>query len=297
MKKLSIALAVAGAFAASSANAAMTLGDYDVGCLVPFAIHDATINTVVGITARNVDATPGIIVYWTFFDVNSNHVTDGQFAMTDYDQHGFSWAASAGTGLAGRIGYLTFFTGTAGGALTTDEIACNAFHITANDAAFIPAPAFTAGNLTAAGAADLTTLVNNDVIGLAGGTPVTATNTHMRYWIDGATGGRDTSVAVWTSNRSDDTYTVNIYNDAQGRKSVNFVLPNQELNVINPEAIVGRPADYLDGFIDWRHGTAAAPIAGTAGRSAWVAADNGFLTYSIVTDGATATQTLTAPTF
>lgn len=296
MKKLTIALAIAGAFAATGANASMTLGQYDQGCLVPSAFYNAGSNTVVGITS-----TVATNVYWTFFDVNSNHVTDGQFAMTANDQTAFDWSAQGGAGTSGMNGYLVFTSNLAAAgtalAANANAIACNAFQITAGDAAFLPAPNLALGDYSAVGI-NLTTLTALNVTGLTGGTPAAATNTHMRYWIDGATGGRDTTVVVWTSNRSDDTYTVNIYDDAQNRKSVNFTLPNQELNIINPETIVGRPATYLDGFIDWNHGTAAAPVVGLAARSAWVAADDGFLTYSVVSDPAFgATQTLTAPTF
>jgi hypothetical protein len=293
MKKLTIALAIAGAFAATGANASVTLGQYGQGCVVPSAFWNANSNTVVGITSTI--PTP---VYWTFFDVNSNHVTDGQFTMTGDDQYAFDWSAQGGSGTSGLNGYLVF-TSSPTSALATqaNAIACNAFQISAGDAAFLPAPYTLIGDYSAPGI-NLTTMTPTSLIGLSGGTPQNATNTHMRYWIDGATGGRDTAVVVWTTNAAADTYTVNIYDDAQNRKSVNFTLPNAELNIINPETIVGRPATYLDGFIDWNHGTAAAPITGVAGKSAWVAADHGFLTYSVVSDPAFgATQTLTAPTF
>lgn len=278
MKKLTIALAIAGTFAATGASA-MNLGQYDNGCLIPSAVHDAGTNTVVGLTS--IVATT---VYWTFFDVDSNHVTDGQFNMTANDQHAFDWAAAAGAGTAGMNGYLVFSADTDATATITagdvPAIACNAFQVTANDAAFIPAPNlnnvdYLATNLTVLGAADIITL--------AGGVPVASTGSHLRYWIDGATGGRDTAIAVWTAGIAAATYTVNIYDDAQNRKSVNFVLPNDELNLINPETIVGRPVTYVDGFIDWS-------------GAGYIALAGGLLTYSVVADPAFgATQTLINP--
>lgn len=303
MKKLSIALAIAGAFAASGANAAMTLGQYDTGCLVPVAMHSASTNTVVGLTS-----TTAATVYWTFFGVNSNHITDGQFTMTANDQTAFSWAANAGAGLAGVAGYLVFTADTAVAPAVPDgilnaagtaadlAIACNAFQVTANDAAFVPAPNLDITNYVAG--INLTTMNNASIIGLAGGTAPAATNTHMRYWIDGAANGRDTSVLVWTSDDAGGTYTVNIYDDAQNRKSVNFALPNAELNIINPETIVGRPANFLDGFIDWSLVTAGSGTTTNLNLLPRAAADNGLLTFSIVTDPAFgATQTLSAPTY
>lgn len=276
MKKLTIALAIAGAFAATGASA-MNLGQYDQGCLVPSAYHDAGSNTVVGITSKIATT-----VYWTFFDVNSNHVTDGQFPMTANDQYAFDWAAVAGAGTAGMNGYLVFTSGTGAAVVTgTKDIACNSFQVTANDAAFIPTPNL--ATVDYAGGVNLTTMSPTSILTLAGGVPGASTGSHMRYWIDGATGGRDTAIAVWTANVAKGTYTVNIYDDAQNRKSVNFVLPNDELNLINPETIVGRPATYLDGFIDWS-GAGYGLLAG------------GLLTYSVVADPAFgATQTLTNP--
>ena len=276
MKKLTIALAIAGAFAATGASA-MNLGQYDQGCLVPSAYYDAGSNTVVGLTSK-----AATTVYWTFFDVNSKHITDGQFAMTANDEASFSWAASGGAGTSGMHGYLVFTSGTAAAATTgTSDIACNAFQVTANDAAFIPVPNLATADY--AGGTNLTTMTPTSILTLAGGVPAASTGSHLRYWIDGAAGGRDTAIAVWTANPAKGTYTVNIYDDAQNRKSVNFVLPNDELNLIDPETIVGRPATYLDGFIDW----SGAGYAGLVG---------GLLTYSVVADPAFgATQTLTNP--
>lgn len=275
MKKLTIALAIAGAFAATGASA-MNLGQYDQGCLVPYAMHNASTNTVVGLTS-----TTGATVYWTFFDVDSNHVTDGEFSMTANDQHSFNWAAAAGVGTEDIPGYLVFTASDATAAVVAGlQIACNAFQISAGDAAFLPAPNLATGDYAVG---DLTAMDATSVVSLAGGVTAAAVGVHMRYWIDGATGGRDTSIMVWTADDASGTHTVNIYDDAQNRKSVNFVLPNAELNVIDPEAIVGRPATYVDGFIDWT-GAAFGALA------------PGLLTFSVVADPAFgATQTLTNP--
>ena len=44
---------------------------------------------------------------------------------------------------------------------------------------------------------------------------------------------------------------MNIYNSAQDRKSVNFILGETELSWFDPESIAGRPANFVDGFIAW----------------------------------------------
>ncbi len=290
MNKLSIALAVAGAFAATGAGAAV-LGEYDQGCLVPSAIYTTgATDTVVGITTRTANS-----VHWTFFDVNSNHISDGRINMTANDLHAFSLAGVAGALTSGIQGYLTISAVTAGTnalATTSEAIACNAFYVTAGDAAYIPAVSLTTSDYSAAAIANLTTLGPTSIVALGMGSgwvhtvspaedsAMQATGIHMRYWIDGATGGRDTSVVIWSANPQSATspYTVNIYNDAQTPQSVTMALPNAELNVYNVEAQVGRPAAFLDGFVDWSLTSALA---------------SGILVYSVVSDPAFgATQTL-----
>ncbi|HNQ49796.1 MAG TPA: hypothetical protein PKI22_10345, partial [Hydrogenophilus thermoluteolus] len=88
----------------------------------------------------------------------------------------------------------------------------------------------------------------------------------LRYFIDGtpnnATSGVDTRIVVWSTggqayyrdgagNKVKYFHTVNIYDDKQNRKSVNFDLTGDELDWFDPETIVGRPADFTDGFIEW----------------------------------------------
>ena len=83
---------------------------------------------------------------------------------------------------------------------------------------------------------------------------VTAAGTNMvsaRYYIDNAAGGNDTNIFVWSTGSQKGTHTVFMYDDKQGSASVNFKLDHTELDAFNPETIPGRPAAYLDGFINW----------------------------------------------
>ena len=73
---------------------------------------------------------------------------------------------------------------------------------------------------------------------------------------------------MWSTGSQKGTHTVYMYNDKQDSKSVNFELNHTELDAFNPEAIPGRPADYLDGFINWTpklktENTAATPTGGS----------------------------------
>lgn len=305
MKKLSIAVAVAGAFAATGAGAAV-LGDFDQGCLVPSAIHGSGADTVVGITARGITGAAGAAggaIHWTFFDVNSNHVSDGHLTVTNNDLASFSLAANAGALTTGVQGYLVFTAentvGTHGMATSAEAIACNAFYVTSNDAAFIPSPSLTQSDYSAAAQGNLSVLGPTSVVtlqsgsgftytiaaGPAGNSASAAVGVHMRYWIDGATAGRDTSVVIWSADSvavsSIGATTVNMYNDSQTAQSVTLSLPNMELNMYNPENQVGRPAAFLDGFVDL-------DLTG-----AWAAVRTGIFIYSVVSDTAFgATQTL-----
>ena len=64
--------------------------------------------------------------------------------------------------------------------------------------------------------------------------------------------GDTTEIVVWSAEDIGGAYTVNLYDDEQNRKSVNLVLPNAEQNTIDPSTITGRPASFVNGFIEWR---------------------------------------------
>lgn len=249
MKKIAIAAAVTAALSAGVAQA-YTVGTFSNGFVVPNVIHNgSTDTTAVGIIAREASA-----VYWTFFDQDSNHVTDGCFDMTKDDFHSFVWAKESGTGLEGKRGYLLFAA--AEGKcndgkyqLNSAAISGNAFQVdtAAQDVAFVPV---IDGPLTLAAGSDLTNLGPDSLTKIDGAAKGGQTM-YMRYFIDGKAGGDDTRIVVWSTGDQKGSHTVNIYNDAQDRKSVNFDLKHSELDLFDPESIVGRPANYTDGFIAW----------------------------------------------
>lgn len=226
------------------------MGTFSNGFVVPNVIHNGSTDT----TAVGIIALEQTGVYWTFFDQDSKHVTDGCFNVTANDFHPFVWANEAGTGLEGKRGYLLFAAAGEkcnGGAdpLNAGAISGNAFQVNtaAQDVAFVPV---IDGPLTLATGSNLTTLDANsltDITGAADG----GKTMYMRYSIDGKAGGDDTRIVVWSTGDQSGSHTVNIFNDAQDRKSVNFDLTHSELDWFDPEGIVGRPADYTDGFIAW----------------------------------------------
>ena len=285
MKKFALAAVAAAALTAGVAQA-YTVGTFSNGLVVPNVIHNGAANTTaVGIVNRTSITVP---VFWTFFDQNSNHSVDGCFGMTANQYTGFNWAANSGVGMEGKRGYLVFAVGAyAGPVATTAAAACgasnqllaasgaataqiagNAFYvdIAGKSVAFTPV---IDGPLTLATAAtNLTTMGATSVARVAGAatvlgsTPVVpagyvearanTTSMSLRYFIDGAVNsGNDTRITVWSTGNHSGSHTVNIYDNAQNRQSVNFDLKESELSWFDPETIAGRPAAFVDGFIDW----------------------------------------------
>ena len=260
MKKLAMTAVAAAAVLGAGAAHAYTSGTFSNGFVVPNVIHEASgATTAVGI----INTTDGNVpVYWTFHDQESKHVTDGCFVLTGKDYEPFVWSQKSGTGLAGKRGYLVFAVGnTATSTCGTSDaaaslaasslaiIAGNAFYVdpVAKDVAFTPV---IDGPLTLTG--NLTTLGPDSLAAVGGAAPVkNGQKISARYFIDGAAGGNDTSIVVWSTGNQKATYTVNMFDDKQNRKSVNFDLQHAELDWFNPEEIGGRPAAFLDGFIEW----------------------------------------------
>jgi len=119
------------------------------------------------------------------------------------------------------------------------------------------------------------------------------TQMSLRYFIDGPAGGNDTRITVWSTGNHKGTHTVNIYDNAQNRQSVNFVLAESELSWFDPETIAGRPAAFTDGFIEWNPSAlpADAPAAPAEGPIATIGGD--VVAYStIVAPAFGAVQTL-----
>lgn len=264
MKKLAIAAAAAAALTAGVAHA-YKLGTFSDGFVVPNVIHNGgNYSTAIGI----INATKATVpVYWTFFDQDSRHVTDGCFEMTANDYHPFVWAENSGVGLENQRGYLVFAAGSGSTCGPEPYINKNAmlsghalqYDIQAQDVAYLPV---IDGPIGVTSGTDLTTLGPSSVSTVGGAEPVGKT-LYMRYFIDGAAGGDDTRIVVWSTGNQSGTHTVNMYNDKQDRKSVNFDLKYAELDYFDPETIAGRPADYKDGFIVWNTSNAAPGLSGS----------------------------------
>ena len=273
MKKFAMsAIAVAAVLGAGAANA-YTSGTFSNGFVVPNVIKEANgATTSVGIINQS---GANAAVYWTFFDQESNHVADGCFMMTDKDFEPFVWSERAGTSMDGFRGYLVFATGSTGAnascntnqlGVGTGRIAGSAFYVdpVAKDVAFTPV---IDGPLTIAPTVNLSLMDASSLTAVTGAAQMAnSPKFSMRYYIDGAAGGADTSIVVWSTGDQRGTHTVFMYDTAQNRRSVNFKLNHAELDWFNPEDIIGRPANFLDGFIEWQPLVTPADYPGVAGQ-------------------------------
>jgi hypothetical protein len=281
MKKTALAVFVTGALGVSAANAA-TVTEFANGVLVPRVVTDQA-SPAIGQTAIGLNSCARGTVYWTFFDRDSVHVLDDQFDMTANDQADLIWNVSLNPGstrlfggqdVEQQEGYLVFIFDTTGDGMlqatvggSSDEpcLAGAAFqvHLGDNDVAFVPtmplnirpvAPGVVAGDFDEAGGAgtgvfidDLRAMDGNDIARLTAGANANDV-IFMRYFLDG---GASTAIYIWSTSQPDDG-TVQMYDNAQNRRSVNVSFDYEELNVIDPSAIVGRPPSFVDGFIEWR---------------------------------------------
>lgn len=280
MKKSVVAVALVGVLGVT-AHAA-TVSEFANGVLIPRVIDNGGGNaTAIGLTSCAAGT-----VFWTFFDVDTKHVLDDQFDMTEDDQVGLVWNTTdnpgtdrlfGGQGVAGEEGYLVFILDTDGpdpesttdrdGALSAttgnSDVPClagSAFQVnlTNDDVAFVPALPL---DIRPIGAGDfidddddgvyLPNLFDLDEVSVAGlNAGANGGDTlYMRYFL--ASAEDSTSIYIWSAQNLRGDYTVNIYDDNQARRSVNMRLDNAELNTVDPRTIIGRPSNFVDGFIKW----------------------------------------------
>lgn len=252
MKKLALAAVAAAAMMAGGAQA-YTAGTFSNGVVVPNVIHNGS-NLFTGVGLIN-QSSATVSVYWTFFNQDSGHVTDSCFTMTNKDYQGFVWNdATAGLGLANQRGYLVFAASnskdcTDSSAISaTAKIAAHAFTVdtATQDVAYLPVidgPLSITGDLSTMGAGSLTKV--DGALQTAG---AGAETLNMRYFLDA---GASTNIVVWSTGNQNGVHTVNMFDDKQNRKSVNFNLTHTELDWFDPSTIAGRPANFVDGFIEW----------------------------------------------
>ena len=231
-------IALMFAIYAGQANA-ITVSQLGTGLLVPSVIHNgAGVDTLVGIT--NGYSSP-VIVYWTFFDVNGNPVTNSNFTIPSYGFYPFDWKDKAAS-FANQEGYLVFTVGDGSGNIIFGNfLLADAFLVdtTAKDAAWVPV-------LTLNGPSDYKPGINLNSMG-PDSIKKTSYSTHVdhwiHFWIDPAFGAT-TTIKFWTVCNTTTALSEFFGTDGSITESV-FSLPNTRLNTIDPATLA--PPGSLDG--------------------------------------------------
>jgi hypothetical protein len=218
--------------------------------LVPYCVfYDSSRTTVVGVLSQAAGT-----VHWVFCDSDGIPLKRGQFNVAANQQYGFIWAVEAGDVPAGTVGYLTFAMdrAPADGTLDNGEnLSANAFYVdvTKSDVIFIPTVEATISALTNT---DPNTFLIKD-LDLAGwGYGTFAADLHLGYDIDGAPGGYDTNIIIFSAQDIASTQIIKVQ-DTNGNFAPDIAIPTpkKRLNIINPETVAGWPAGYHVGFIKW----------------------------------------------
>ena len=228
-----------------------SLNIYNNAILVPHAtFSSSSATTVAGITAKEAGT-----IYWTFFDQDGGHIDSGNFPVTANQMYPFNWSTEGDASLAGTEGYLLFTIDTnADGVIDTNDgysISVNSFYvdISTSDVAYIPTVMVNDSGLS--GTDPATFEISLLPLSLVGYGAFFGLSLDLRYYIDGYPGGEDTEIVIWTSGDPGSTQSVTIYDTDGNFKAVIMNTPHSRLNIVDPETITERPANFLDGYIRW----------------------------------------------
>jgi len=293
MKKITLALAVSSVLGVSSAAHALNASEFASGVLVPHALWaDGETSTAIGLT----DACGGV-VYWTFFDVDTKHIIDGEFKTSKDDWVAFTHGSTIGD-VNGRfnagpkfpgdpqLGYYVFIHSSVVsddliiGASEAPCLAGNAFQLfpAQDDVAYIPAIPLYLDDLNFGD--NVIDLGENSVVGLMAGAQANDGDYLYLNYVDDA---EVSDIVIWSAQDVRGSYTVNIYDTDQRRASTTLHLPNAELNVIDSKTI-NKPIDFVVGFIKWDLFSVADPD------------EDGLASFTVIfSDAAGATQTVLNP--
>jgi hypothetical protein len=271
MKKLLLSAVIAGFLGTGSAFAAAP-NAYQEGLLIPYVVYDTSTGDLS--TAAIISRFDGNL-HWAFYDGNGNRLAFGQKAVEANDRTPFNWQAEAMasgvSGLDGEEGYLLFVLDTnKDGQMTAADsntsISGNSFlvNLTDKDAAFIPTFGVDRSFLSSP---DISSWTNNPITDFNSPIQqaVDAGNTvHAEYLIDGTVGSGDgTRLVFWTTDEPASTYDVTLHDGEGTSKTITLQLLNDNLNVIDLEAVSGVSSGFFgDGFI---HMTVPAGVTAMGG--------------------------------
>lgn len=255
-KLLCGALAVMACALGASANAG-SMSRYSNGFVVPNVIHngpsDTTVVTLINMGDRNT------AVDWWFSDGSSMLLRGGGcLTLTGSDMEPFVWSSQS-PGSAGIRGFLVFAVRSNPCGSGTDmhpDVAsarlsgdAHQINVTGNSVGMLPVIDGPVSLFSMAGRGTFLTAV--------AGADNNAKNFTFRYAVDGAPGGLDTHVVVWSTAELGAQYLGYVFDDKQNRKSVNLNLPAKHQNLMNVESILGLPTSFREGFVSWPPATSS----------------------------------------
>lgn len=244
------------------------MNEFDQGQLVPLAVFNGSgVDTAVGIMSGQSGT-----VHWAFYDTNGNRRHNGSFAVLANRVTSFLWssnASSAPSSLSGVTGYLLFVCDSdSDGQITGADgnpIAANAFQIDlgAFDVVYVPTVDVDDDDLASATPSGWT---NDPIIDLDPSdnkAPDSGDQVDIQYFADGAMGGDDSIIYIWSDGEPPANASMTIYDGAGASKAISIPLPNNNLNPVDLESNAAFTGSFPgDGFLRWTipNGTAG-PIA------------------------------------
>jgi hypothetical protein len=224
--------------------------------MVPYATYTTGgASSVVGLLARSAGT-----LHWAFYDANGNRRHRGNQPVDADEFVGFNWSTEAGgaaTNLSGVEGFLLFALDSDGdgqiGAGDARALSSNAIHLdTANaDVVYIPTIPLDESVLSSGNPDDWT---NNPVTALSvlSGTLQAGHTLDAQYLIDGAAGGDDTKIIIWSTSKPPATSAATLHDGAGATKTIDLETHNNNLNVVNLEASGDMTATFHGaGYLRW----------------------------------------------
>ncbi len=247
--RLCLALCLSAGTAAQSSAP----NEYDAAQMVPYANFTTGGNvTAVGLLARVAGT-----VHWAFFDTDGNRRANNSFPIVANQLRGFFWNATTagGTTLADEPGFLLFALDINGdGQITfadgSNNLGANAFYIVPpNDVAYVPTIDVDDSELIDPSPVNWTV---PPVTGLPDKFAETADTVDIQYYIDGASGGDDTTIVIWTTRQMVSTQNMTLHDGDGTSKPITTPFLADNLNLIDPEADPEVTSGFFgDGYLRW----------------------------------------------
>lgn len=213
-----------------------------------------------GVTAVGLTSNAAGTVYWAFFDPNGNRLASGSLSVQQNRLTPFIWdsTTAGGTALADMPGILLFGLDTnANGTLEVADgkhLVSNAFFvdIAVNDVAYIPTMNIRGDDIDQPNPSNWTNLPIAILDGAGGKDADTGDVMDMQYLIDGAAGGDDTNIFIFTTKPVASSQSMTIHDGAGASKAITVPFLFNHLNVIDPEQLADVTSAFNgDGFIRW----------------------------------------------